>query len=412
MRFAFKAIATTGEIVSSDIDAPSKRDAMAIMAGRHLRLISISEVPSLRGRFGFREIWTMLTKKRGNSSAITGDVLLRFFVKLQKMIDAGLTLHDSLASIAKRAGNPAERALTNALLIDISYGLSFPDAIKNIGPKIGDSVYSMILVGEANGNLSSALADVVKLMRSGSELKKKMISSLVYPVFMATLAFVIIVVFAFVFVPRMESSILEMGGKLPRSSQIMKAFTHAFIISLPTFMALVAIFVLVAFRVRKTKIGRYKVDQLLLKIPPFSKIIPLISKTNLTNLMATLLLNGVNTSEALELSQTSIGNRVIFGKFLSAKTDILDGRSVCESFEKYGILDGDKCDLLAVGEKTGDLASAFKDVYEMYDKDLKEALRGLTVSTSSGAMLFAFAMVILLAASVVQSITGLAGAVS
>jgi type II secretory pathway component PulF len=50
--------------------------------------------------------------------------------------------------------------------------------------------------------------------------------------------------------------------------------------------------------------------------------------------MATLLSNGVNTSEALKLVQTSVEKEVLLERFICAKTDILDGDSVCIAFEK------------------------------------------------------------------------------
>jgi type II secretory pathway component PulF len=117
-------------------------------------------------------------------------------------------------------------------------------------------------------------------------------------------------------------------------------------------------------------------------------------------------------SDALELAQTSIENKAILEKFLDAKTDILDGRSVCDAFERYGILDGDKCDLLAVGEKVGDLASSFREIYKLYSEEMKDTLKRLTLSASAAAMSFAFVLVILLAVSVVQILASATSSVS
>jgi type II secretory pathway component PulF len=150
----------------------------------------------------------------------------------------------------------------------------------------------------------------------------------------------------------------------------------------------------------------------MLKIPPLSLTIPLFTKTSLTNLMATLLSNGVNTSEALKIAQTCVNNKVLLEQFVLAKTDILDGKSVCESFEQHQILDGEECDFLEVGEKIGDLASAFRDIHKIYDERLKSTLKKLTLMASSIAMMFAFSLIGLLALGMVQSIMGATAAVS
>ncbi|MDR2603343.1 MAG: type II secretion system F family protein, partial [Puniceicoccales bacterium] len=113
-----------------------------------------------------------------------------------------------------------------------------------------------------------------------------------------------------------------------------------------------------------------------------------------------------------KLAQTSINNEILLERFTRAKTDILDGCSICTSFEKHNVIDGEQCDLLAIGEKTGDLASSFKDIYKMYDEKLQSTLKKLTVSVSAGAMMFAFALVGLLALGMVQSIMGATNAVT
>jgi type II secretory pathway component PulF len=326
------------------------------------------------------------------------------------MLAAGITLSDAISVINKRTVDPAEKTLTDKLLQDISGGQSFSDAIKGLNVKIDSNVYSIILVGESSGNLAAVLKDVVDLLKSKNELKKKMISSLIYPSFMVSFVFVVMLLFVFVLMPKMESFIKDLGGELPPMAQFLKSLSKWLVYSLlPIIGCIIAAFITIP-KIRQTKLGRYKTDQLMLKIAPFSITIPLFMKTSLTKLMATLLSNGVNTSEALNLAQTSIGNEVLLEQFICAKTDILDGGSVCTAFEKNNILDGEQCDILAIGEKIGDLASSFKDINKMYDEKLQSTLKKLTVSISAAAMMFAFALVGLLALGMVQSIMGATGA--
>jgi type II secretory pathway component PulF len=68
---------------------------------------------------------------------------------------------------------------------------------------------------------------------------------------------------------------------------------------------------------------------------------------------------------------------------IHAKTDILDGCNVCTSFEKYKIIDGGQCDLIAIGEKIGDLSSSLKDIHKMYNGKLQFTLRILTMTEVS-----------------------------
>jgi type II secretory pathway component PulF len=406
VNFIFKAFKSTGEVVTSTIAAANQQEAIGLIKQQNLQLISITTT------IANQSIIRQLFQNRQQSTVVTNKILLFFFEKLHKMLSASITLSDAISIINRRTVNPAEKFLTNKLSQEISGGQSFSDAIKSLNIKMDSSIYSIILVGESSGSLASVLGDVVDLLKAKNELKKKMISALVYPSFMVTFTVVVMLVFVFVLMPKMENFIKELGGTLPPMAQFLKSLAQWFTyLLLPAIGCIIAAFITIP-KIRQTKAGRYKTDKLILKTAPFSITIPLFMKTNLSKLMATLLSNGVNTSEALKLAQTSISNEVLLERFIRAKTDILDGCSVYTSLEKYNIIDGEQCDLLAIGEKIGDLSSSFKDIYKMYNEKLQSTLKKLTVSVSTGAMMFAFALVGLLALGMVQSIMGATNAVT
>ncbi|MDR2776787.1 MAG: type II secretion system F family protein [Puniceicoccales bacterium] len=404
MNFIFKAFRNTGEVINSTIAAANQQEAVKLIKQQNLQLISITVAN--------QSITRHIFQKKQQSAVVTNNVLLFFFEKLYKMLSASITLSEAISIINKRTGSSAEKFLTNKLLQDISGGQSFSNAIKSLNIKMDSSIYSIILVGESSGNLATVLGDVVDLLKSKNELRKKMISSLAYPSFMVAFTVVVMLLFVFVLMPKMENFIKELGGSLPPMAQLLKLISKWFTyLLLPAIGCIIAAFITIP-KIRQTKVGRYKTDQLILKMAPFSTTIPLFMKTNLSKLMTTLLSNGVNTSEALKLAQTSISNEILLERFIHAKTDILDGCSICTSFEKYNVIDGEQCDLLAIGEKIGDLSSSFKDIHKMYSEKLQSTLKKLTVSVSTGAMMFAFALVGLLALGMVQSIMGATNAVT
>ncbi|MDR2779447.1 MAG: type II secretion system F family protein [Puniceicoccales bacterium] len=400
MNFVFKAFTNGGEIVNSVIAAGNQQEAVTLLQRQHLNLISIAE------EFAARSTTRQLFKMKQRKMTITNVVLLSFFEKLHKMLAAKITLSDAISIINKRTANSAEKTMTDKMLQDISGGHSFSDAIKNLNTKIDSNVYSIILVGESSGNLATVLEDVVDLLKSKNDLKKKMISSLAYPTFMISFTIAVMLIFVFVLMPKMEDFIKDLGGELPAMAQFLKSLAQWFTYLLLPAIALIILAAITMPKLRQTKIGRRKTDQLMLKIVPFSTIIPLFTQTSLTKLMATLLSNGVNTSDALTLAQTSIGNEILLEQFICAKTNILDGSSVCAAFEQHDVIDGELCDFLAIGEKVGDLATSFKDIHKIYDEKLQSTLKKLTVSISAAAMMFAFTLVGLLALGMVQSIMG------
>lgn len=108
----------------------------------------------------------------------------------------------------------------------------------------------------------------------------------------------------------------------------------------------------------------------------------------------------------------SIDNLFIRQKYIDAQTAILDGVSVSQALQTFGIIDGSVCDILAVGEKTGNLDDAFVNVATIYEKHLDKFLKKLVVCTSTIALLFAFSLVTILALSVVSSVLNFSSGLS
>ena len=155
--------------------------------------------------------------------------------------------------------------------------------------------------------------------------------------------------------------------------------------------------------IRRTHADKYSTDSLILKLPVFGNIVTLSFKSGLSNLMATLLGNGINITGSLKLAEISIRNRVFLKNFRQAKVNILDGEEAYRTFEKYRIFDGEACDLLQVGDKIGDLASSFKDTDKMYAQVLSATLKLSTKIVSGIVIAIAFFLIGMVAQGIVQA---------
>lgn len=398
MKFSYKGI-ESGRITSSTIEAEDKKSAVADLTKQGVRIISIEEYKSIS-----KTLFSERSKSGlSGSTSITLDVLLKFFKKLYKMASCGLTLTDAISSIDKRTTNAAEKRLTKTILEDLTSGKTLSESLKKFGGAIDESIYSMMLVGENNGKIADAIGDALKMLESRSGAKKDLIKAIAYPSALLVGTLIIMVGISFFVMPQMQSFIEGMGGKLPATAQFFVSISKNMYWILPA-VACPIISIIVSIKtIRKTEAGKYSTDSLILKLPIFGNIATLSFRAGLSNLMATLLGNGVNITESLKLAEISIKNRVFLKNFQQAKVDILDGKEVYRTFEKYGIFDGEACDLLQVGEKIGDLASSFQDTDKMYAQDLSSALKRSTKTASGIAIAIAFSLIGMLALGIVQA---------
>jgi type II secretory pathway component PulF len=128
---------------------------------------------------------------------------------------------------------------------------------------------------------------------------------------------------------------------------------------------------------------------------------------HISNLCATLLESGLNTTETLRMTERTITNTVVQSRFNAARSLINDGASFSNAFRRYAVLPDLDLDLLSVGENTGNIAKSFREIYKMHSQQLTEQFQLLTILITGGALGTAFMLVAILAISIVLSVLGM-----
>jgi type II secretory pathway component PulF len=196
----------------------------------------------------------------------------------------------------------------------------------------------------------------------------------------------------------------SLGGELPALAKCLVgasnfALRYWWIILGGTLLAIIGF-----FAYKSTSAGKFNIHKWALRIPIAGLIIKENFYCQTANLLATLLGSGINTTEAMTLAENASDNLFFRKRFIDSKKMVLDGVSMTQAFEQNGIFPDLGLDLLSVGENTGDLASSFREVFKIYHTALLEHLGMLTTAVTAVAMGTAFAMVTVLALSVITSV--------
>ena len=173
---------------------------------------------------------------------------------------------------------------------------------------------------------------------------------------------------------------------------------------MPFILGALVIGALSIHRWRKTPEGRRKTDEWILKIPIVGKICRNIDVCRMTNLTSTLIESGVNTTEALRMTERSIQNTVLRENFSAARIMINDGAAFSLALRKHAVLDDTDLDILSIGESTGNIARSFKEIFKNHTQDLDSEFKILIRTVAGVAMGSAFGLVALLALGIVTSV--------
>src|SRR5580704_5782130 len=208
-------------------------------------------VYSVRPRVGFAG---------GSTRKVKLEPFLIYNQQFLTLIRAGLPILSSLELLAKRQKNPVLRAQLEDVAARVKTGESISKAFEAQGGF--PLVYTVtLLAGERSGNLEEVLQRYLDFQRVSLTFRKKLKSSLIYPVFL-----IIMVISLFIFlitfvVPRFAQLYDQLGTKLPQLTLWLLDLGHA-AQSYGLYIApVIGLLIYLAFRWAKTEAGASFIDK-------------------------------------------------------------------------------------------------------------------------------------------------------
>ena len=307
------------------------------------------------------------------------DVLL-FTGELADLLEAGMTLGEALGCLANQGEeDSAQRAVCKDLTSRIVNGESFSDAVMH-HPKTFQPLYAnMIRAGEASGAMVDVLRRLVEHYERSDSMRAKIKGALRYPCFVLGFGVVAVVITMKVIIPKFQKVFEQLGGQLPGATRALMDITD-FVNSwkgavLGIVLALVTVWLV---KWVKTPSGRRKVDTWKLKMPLVKGIVACGAYSTLAYTLKTLLTNGVNVLNALKIAEDTCENAVIADALHTARKRVTDGTSISGPLATSGVFPRLMTDMLAVGERAGDLSSSLGHIGTRYQKEMDANIKTFT----------------------------------
>ena len=297
--------------------------------------------------------------------------------ELSIMIETGVPISDALSLLAEHAENPVIKSTMVATLADVSEGRSLTEAISK-HPKIFQKLYvSMVASAEVGGTLHSTLKQAAEYLEMSQEMRRKVKGALTYPIVL-DVAMQLVMVFMMVFlVPRFGEMFTHMGVPMPITFTIMMGLSsflrHEWWLALS--MVIGAVFGIRAF-LRSPK-GNALFTRFLLRIPVLGDTIKKVVMARTLRALSTLLDSGVSMLVALDtVSQVAL-NVVYEQAFMRARSQVEGGTSLNDAVKATKVFPGMVCQMIAVGEKSGQLTNVLMHVAKYYEREVDARLKAL-----------------------------------
>lgn len=294
-----------------------------------------------------------------------------FLRNLALLLKSGLSLNESLITLKNYQKSSSLQYIIDELVNDIQRGQFLASSLSKFKYIFGEFLISIIKVGEITGNLVENLEKLSDELRKAERLRKKFISTMIYPAFIIVTMLVIIVFVIYFIFPKLLPIFKNLNIELPLPTKIFLSVS-TFIIDNGLYIIVfsISILILIIFLNRYSKI-KYFFDLILLNLPLIKGMIKKYTLAQFSRSFALLLRSGVKIVEAVEIAGKSLNNEVYKQNLIQAANSVLAGHNFSEFLGKYQkLFPYNFIKMIEVGEKTGNLEQNLFYLSNNYEEEL------------------------------------------
>jgi len=351
------------------VEAESVRSAVSMLRKRGLVAISVTQARARR---------KANRATRGRRRRVKLKDVALFCRQLSVMLEAGLAMVDSVKDIAEQVDNLRFRDVLLDSARRMEAGETFSATVARHPKVFGELFVNMSRAGEEGGSLAKVLSDLSSYLEDQVALRRKVKGATAYPAFIAVFFFGAVGAIVFLLIPRFEKIFKGFGAELPLLTRIIMGASHL-IVDNVIFLILgvgLAIFGLVT--AHRTSKGHYMIDQALLRVPIFGKLLHKVALTRFTRALATLLENGIAMVSGLEIASSISGNVVMAEAIDNCRSGIIQGSSLTSELRRESLFPPMLTQMASAGEQSGRMSSMLRRFAKFSDDEVTTAVEGLT----------------------------------
>ena len=292
------------------------------------------------------------------------------YLELSSLLLAGINLKSSFELITTGLSNEKDKELYRNIQDVVLKGVTFSQALQQTGRFSLYEVFSL-QIGEETGKLVEVLQDLAKFYQNKIKQRRKIVSALTYPcVVMSTSLAAVFFMLKFV-VPMFGDVFKRFGGHLPWITEKIIGISTAMENNFWRFIILVILVTIFILRTRKTEQFRRIASQVLLRLPVIGNMIQKIYLARFCNSMRLLINAKLPLLRAIALIRQMISFYPIESSLQKVENDIMNGQSLHQSLQQFGIYPAKMIQLVKIGEETNQLDYFFGKISDQYIEEVE-----------------------------------------
>ena len=303
--------------------------------------------------------------------------MIDFSRELATLIESGVNILNALQLLGEQNANSAFKKIITELISELRGGNSFSMAVSKY-PQIFSQTYCQVMkASERSGNLETGLKHIAEFMDKQAAAKKKIKGAMAYPILLGVMGIGVSVILLTVALPPLVGLFSTLNATLPLQTRLLMGLSNFMSdYKLHLLLGLIA-FAGLVFASLKFPEGKLVFDKLLLRTPFIGPIVLARNMYHFCYTTGLLLKAGLHLPEIMDIVVPSVGNRVVHKALMELREKLIQGQGLSQPMAEIGLFPSLMVEMVAVGEKTGDLEVMISNIANRYEHLVEDRINGL-----------------------------------
>ncbi len=371
--YQYVALDKNGRKKKGVMEGDTPRQVRQALRDKDLSPIKVDPIASRRAG---KDASGKAVVSRGGISS--GDLAL-MTRQLATLVRSGLPLEESMHGVAQQTEKERIKSIILGVRSRVMEGHTFADGLADYPGSFDELFRATVAAGESSGHLDIVLERLAEYTELKQAMRQKIMMAMFYPMALLVVAVLVVIFLTTYVVPQVVQVFSDTGQALPLPTVIL--------ISISDFLRANGIYIIaaiaaavIAFKSALRSEGfRYKMHQLLLRLPFVRRLTRGANAGRFTRTFSILAGSGVPVLEAMRISSQVMTNLPMRDAVAEAANRVREGANIHKALEQSHCFPPMTIHLIASGEASGQLREMLERAASNQEQEI-ESVIGITMS--------------------------------
>ena len=396
-RFRFEAITYEGQTEKGVVEGESIKAARQQLMARGLVPVNmVSDTLSTQKNGAL----TLFSGKRAIANADLAVVTKQFAL----LVRSGLPLDEALRLLADESPKANVRAVLADIVHELQSGVTLSRALASQPASFSTLYQSVVAAAEQSGLMAPVLTQFAEFLEKRQAMKQKVIASMVYPVMLIAVSFLVMTVLMTYVIPQVTRVFESTRQKLPLTTEVVMAISS--FLSNWGWLLLIVLFA-TGWLIRRSLQNpalRLRFDTRCMALPIIGPLILSHETARFANTMSMLVGANVPILSALKSARDTLNNTYLRAAIEATELRVREGSTLARALGVQAVFSPLFVHMIRSGEATGQLAEMLRYGAETAEVEAEQTTKLFTSILEPVMILFMGLMVLGIVMAVMQPI--------